>query len=147
MNIRPENQAYLWPSPAQSRHSERSANGPVDLCSKRALWRSSRSLLWVAGWRICPACPTLRKDLCKPEDKERYIPNSSELRSERFYFCIEGLSRLIGSTVVKVVQDCLIVIHERLNYSFEVLRSHCPDFVVPPCQVMQPLPTARALNG
>ena len=34
-------------------------------------------------------CPALCKDLCKSEDKERYIPDTSELRSERLYFRIE----------------------------------------------------------
>ena len=63
----------------------------------RAFRRSSSSLLCAACLRICKLrCPALRKDLCKPEDKERYIPNTSELRSERFYFCIEGLCRRIG---------------------------------------------------
>ena len=58
----------------------------------RALWRSSRSLLWGAGWRIRQLrCPGLCKDLCKSEDKERYIPDTSELRSERLYFRIEWL--------------------------------------------------------
>ena len=48
---------------------------------------SSRSWLWAAGWRICQLrCPVLRKDICKPEDKERYIPDTSELLSERLYF-------------------------------------------------------------
>ena len=58
----------------------------------RALWRSSRGLLWGAGWRIRQLrCPALCKDLCKSEDKERYIPDTSELRSERLYFRIEWL--------------------------------------------------------
>ena len=34
-------------------------------------------------------CPALRKDLSQSEDKERYIPDTSELRSERLYFRIE----------------------------------------------------------
>ena len=38
---------------ALSRHSERSANGPVDLCSKRSPWAELRSLLRTAGWRFC----------------------------------------------------------------------------------------------
>ena len=37
-----------------------------------ALWRSSRSLLYAAGWCICQLrCPALRKDLSQSEDKER----------------------------------------------------------------------------
>ena len=40
--------------------------------------------------RICQLrCPALRKDLSQSEDKERYIPDTSELRSERLYFRIE----------------------------------------------------------
>ena len=34
-------------------------------------------------------CPALLKDLSQSEDKERYIPDTSELRSERLYFRIE----------------------------------------------------------
>ena len=60
----------------------------------RALWRSSRGLLWGAGWRIRQLwCPALRKDLCKSEDKERHITDTSELRSERLYFRIEWICR------------------------------------------------------
>ena len=53
--------------------------------AERALWRSSRSLLWAACWRICwLRCPSLSKDLSQSEDKERYIPDTSELRPKSF---------------------------------------------------------------
>ena len=41
-------------------------------------------------------CPALRKDLSQSEDKERYIPDTSELCSERLYFRIERLCRRIS---------------------------------------------------
>ena len=69
MNIRPENQAYLWPSPAQSRRSE-----PFGV-ARAACFEQ------VAG-HCQLRCPALCKDLSQSEDKERYIPDTSELRSE-----------------------------------------------------------------
>ena len=71
--------------------------------AERALCRSSRSWLCAAGWSICQLrCPALCKDLCESEDKERYIPDTSELRSERLYFRIERLCGCISGTIVKV---------------------------------------------
>ena len=59
MNIRPENQAYLWPSLAQSRQSERSANGPVDLCSKRSPLGVARSACFEQLAGIFASCGAL----------------------------------------------------------------------------------------
>ena len=103
--------------------------------TERALWRSSRSLLWGAGWRIRQLrCPALRKDLSQSEDKERYIPDTSELRSERLYFRIERLCRCIRRTIIKVVKYRLIVVHERLQNSVKALQLHLVYSIIPPCQ-------------
>ena len=76
-----ENRPYLWPSPAQSKLRE-------------PFGRSSRSLLWGAGWRIRQLrCHALCKNLWKAEDKEGYIHDTSELRSEHLYFRIEWICR------------------------------------------------------
>ena len=47
-------------------------------------------------------CPALRKDLSQSEDKEGYIPDTSELRSERLYFRFERLCGCISGTIIKV---------------------------------------------
>ena len=73
MNIRPENQAYLWPSLAQSRRSE-------------AFGAARAACFEQLAGRCQLRCPALRKDLSQSEDKERYIPDTSELRSERLHF-------------------------------------------------------------
>ena len=103
--------------------------------AERALGLSLRSLLWGAGWRICQLrCPALCKDLGKSEDKERYIPDASELRSESFHFCIERLGRRICRSVTKVVQYPLVVVLERLQNSIEALQFHFIHPVIPSCQ-------------
>ena len=77
---------HLWPSPAQSKLRE-----PFGV-ARAACFEE------LAGHRQL-RCPALCKDLCKSEDKERYIPDTSELRSERLYFRIE---RLCGRLVERL---------------------------------------------
>ena len=85
--------------------------------------------------RICQLrCPALRKDLSQSKDKERYIPDTSELRSERLYFRIERLCGCISGTIIKVVKYRLIVVHERLQNSVKALQLHLVYSIIPPCQ-------------
>ena len=56
----------------------------------------------LAGVLCQLRCPALRKDLSQSEDKERYIPDTSELRSERLYFRIERLCGCISGTIIKI---------------------------------------------
>ena len=50
--------------------------------AERALWRSSRTCFEELAGHCQLRYLALRKDLYKSEDKERYIPDTSELRSE-----------------------------------------------------------------
>ena len=104
VTVYPRNAVFSWTGAAQSMRSE-----PFGV-ARAACFEQ------LAG-HCQLRCPALRKDLCKPEDKERYIPDTSELRSERLYFRIGRLCRCIRRTIIKVVKYRLIVVHELLQNS------------------------------
>ena len=68
----PQKPVFSWTGAAQSRRSE-----PFGV-ARAACFEQ------LAG-HCQLRCPALRKDLSQSEDKERYIPDTSELRSERLY--------------------------------------------------------------
>lgn len=76
-------------------------------------------------------CLFLGKDCSEPKDEERDIPYSPELKSKSLHFCIEGLCRSVGSPVVEVVQDGVIVVHERLQDCVEALHLHLSHALIP----------------
>ena len=79
----PQKPVFSWTGAAQSRRSE-----PFGV-ARAACFEQ------LAG-RCQLQCPALRKDLSQSEDKERYIPDTSELCSERLYFRIERLCGCIS---------------------------------------------------
>jgi hypothetical protein len=48
--------------------------------------------------------------LSKSVKEEFYVPDSSELRPERFDLRIEGFSGCIGASVIKIVDNNFIVV-------------------------------------
>ena len=70
----------------------------------RTKWRTTVNFRWISK--------KLRKNSFESVYKEWYIAYTTELISERLYFCIEALGRGVCRSILKVVcYGCVVVLH------------------------------------
>ena len=73
-------------------------------------------------------------DIGKSEEEEFNIGYASELRSERFDFCIEWFSRSVCASVFKEVEDGFVVILDGSGHGIEGFETCLFHFIVPVSQ-------------
>ena len=85
-----------------------------------------------------PGKPCVRKwsgiDATEPEKEISDIGDTSELSSEGLYLSVERFGGSVCGTVVKEVEDVLIVVVNRLLYGAERVNPRLLDLVEPSCQ-------------
>jgi hypothetical protein len=75
----------------------------------------------------------LGKNICESKEKEFNISDTSELGSKCFYLSVEGLCRGAGASVIKVVDDVLVMGGHCFSDSIEGLKPRLTDRFLPVC--------------